>query len=65
MGRTGRMMGYMPGDLVIVFSYPERPTGTIIRRCHRDNRFLYVDVEGRGKIRVRERNLERREKKDV
>lgn len=53
-------MSYIPGDKVIVTEYPERPVGVIVRRCRTDNRFLFVDVEGRGKgIRIRERSLEK------
>ena len=58
MGYRGK--GFMPGDRVIVTEYPERPVGRIVRRCRTDNRFLFVNVEGRGEnVRVRERSLRR------
>lgn len=49
----------MPSDKVKVTIYPNHPIGVIVRRCRRDNRFLFVDVEGRGRVRVRERALKR------
>jgi hypothetical protein len=53
----------MPGDRVIVTEYPERPVGKVVRRCRTDNRFMFVNVEGRGEnIRIRERSLERVER---
>lgn len=52
-------MNCVPGDKVTVLSYPNHPIGIIVRRCKRDNRFLYVDVEGRGRQRIREKNLKK------
>lgn len=44
------------GDKVKVLVYPDKPIGIVVRRCHRDNRYIYVDVPSRegGLLRVRD-----------
>jgi len=57
MGYRGR--GFEQGEKVKVTIYPNNPIGTIVRRCKTDNRFLFVDVQPYGRVRVMGRDLEK------
>jgi len=41
------------GDTVRLLNYPGEVYGIVKGRCRRDNSFLFVNVPGRGRIRIR------------
>ena len=59
-------MGIDYGDKVKVLVFPDQPIATVKRRCSRDNRCLWVLVEGEKKpVRVREDEVEKYETVDT
>jgi len=51
------------GDTVQLTRFPPGVTGTVVRRCGMDNRYIWVDEPIRGRIRVKEKDT--RKVKDV